>query len=108
MALILAKAIATKFVQLNEVQNSPIDHLILEFTTLKAHNIKQLKSLKITKNNLSTIGTHPDFGNVTLQQLIATWAVHALSHIGQISRVMAKQYTKEVGPRIDFLEILKK
>ena len=51
-------------------------------------------------------GRHPVLGIVTLQQLLATWTVHDLSHIAQITRVMAKQYKEEVGPWINFLPIL--
>ena len=64
--------------------------------------------LNITEKDYDKIGIHPEFGEVTLKQLISTWAVHDLGHIAQLSRVMAKQYTNEVGPWINYLSILNK
>ena len=46
------------------------------------------------------------FGRVTLAQLLATWAVHDLGHLAQVSRVMAKQWREEVGPWRAYLPIL--
>jgi hypothetical protein len=51
---------------------------------------------------------HPAFGKVKLKQLLSTWAVHDLSHLAQIARVMAKQYRENVGPWIEYLPILDK
>jgi len=45
---------------------------------------------------------------VTLKQLLATWVVHDLAHITQIARVMAKQYSAEVGPWKVYLSVLGK
>jgi hypothetical protein len=49
---------------------------------------------------------HPELGPVTLKELLATWVVHDLGHIGQIVRVMAKQYDGEVGPWKEYLPVL--
>lgn len=97
-----------RFAQLNEDQNRPISDLINEFKLLREKNLNELESLNITQKDYERVGIHPEFGNVTLKQLISTWAVHDLGHIAQITRVMAKQYTKEVGPWINYLGILKK
>lgn len=97
-----------RFAQLQEDQNKPIETMIQEFKDLRKKNLNELLSLNIAKKDLSCIGIHPELGEVTLQQLIATWAVHDLGHIAQISRVMAKQYSKEVGPWRAYLGILKK
>jgi hypothetical protein len=43
-------------------------------------------------------GIHPEFGNITLKQLLATWVTHDLAHLLQISRTMTKQYKEEIGP----------
>lgn len=51
-------------------------------------------------------GTHPEFGSVTLRELLATWTVHDLTHIAQISRVMAERYREDVGPWHQYLGIL--
>ncbi len=52
-------------------------------------------------------GIHPELGDVSLKELLASWVVHDLGHISKISRVMAKQYKAEIGPWIAFLRILK-
>lgn len=97
-----------RFAQLKEDQNTPILELLKKFSQLRSENITELKSLNIRKDDLRLKGIHPEFGQVTLEQLIATWAVHDLGHIAQISRVMAKQYKNEVGPWIDYLGVLTK
>ena len=97
-----------RLAQLNEDQNKSIETMIEEFKNLRKQNLDELIALQITEKNLSHIGIHPEFGEVTLKQLFATWTVHDLGHIGHISRVMAKQYTKEVGPWSAYLSVLKK
>jgi hypothetical protein len=51
-------------------------------------------------------GRHPEFGIVTLAELLSTWVAHDLSHIGQIVRVMAKQYAAAAGPWRAYLPLL--
>ena len=97
-----------RFAQLHNDQTRPITDLIYEFQQLRSENLKELKRFEITSSDLMLKGIHPEFGEVTLQQLISTWTVHDLGHIAQISRVMSKQYKMEVGPWIDYLGILKK
>lgn len=97
-----------RFAQLNEDQSRSINELIGEFKTLRENNLMELKSLNIMTNDFDLKGIHPQFGEVSLKQLISTWAVHDLGHIAQISRVMAKQYKDEVGPWVNYLGILKK
>lgn len=97
-----------RFAQLKENQSIPISQLLKTFSQLRSENIAELKSLNIRKDDLKLKGIHPEFGQVTLEQLIATWTVHDLGHIGQISRVMAKQYKNEVGPWINYLGVLTK
>jgi hypothetical protein len=56
--------------------------------------------------DLGRRGVHPAFGEVTLGQLLATWVVHDLNHLGQIVKTMAKQYTRAVGPWRELLPII--
>ncbi len=96
-----------RFAQLNDKRNLPIHTLIEEFKILRLHNLAELNALNVDdETTLAEIGIHPEFGEVTLQQLLATWTVHDLGHIAQISRVMAKQYKNEVGPWIEYIRIL--
>jgi hypothetical protein len=60
----------------------------------------------LTDYDLALEGEHPEFGPVTLRQLLATWVAHDLAHLNQISRVMAKQYREAVGPWRRYLEVM--
>lgn len=95
-----------RFVQLQETQDIPISELLTEFTTIRNKNLKELIALQITDQDLTRTGIHPELGEVTLSQLLATWTAHDLGHIAQISRVMAKQYANEVGPWKKYLTIV--
>lgn len=81
--------------------------LVDEFSTLRADNLEELRRLALTPAHLDKTGIHPVFGVVTLRQLLATWTVHDLDHLAQISRVMAKQYGDAVGPWSQFLSVLR-
>ena len=97
-----------RFAQANDSKGKTIHDLLEEFKTLRAQNLDELAKLQISENDLSKKGMHPELGEATLQQLLATWTVHDLGHIAQIARVMAKQYSNEVGPWSAYLGILKK
>lgn len=95
-----------RFAQFEASQGKTIDQLLEEFKLLREQNLTILKSKNLTPGDLIKTGIHPTFGDVTLEQLLATWVVHDLGHIAQISRVMARQYRSEVGPWREFLPIL--
>lgn len=97
-----------RYAQLNEVEVKPLKTLLDTFKEIRQHNLDELTSLNISENDLNLEGLHPEFGKVTLQQLISTWVVHDLGHIAQISRVMASQYKHDVGPWKTYLPILSK
>jgi DinB family protein len=81
--------------------------LLATFETLRAENLAALDELDLDNDNrLALLGTHPEFGRVTLGQLIATWATHDLAHIVQIARVLARQYDTAVGPWKEYLSVL--
>lgn len=88
-------------------QGRSIGELLDEFDTLRSANLSVLRHLGLQPDQLALRGTHPAFGSVTLQQLLATWAVHDLNHIAQIAKAMAFQYEREVGPWKQYLSILK-
>lgn len=89
-----------------QFQISPIEKLLLEFKTLRTHNIDKLRELIKQEENLEIDGFHPAFGTVKVRELIATWAVHDLTHIAQIVRVLADRYRTDVGPWKEYLGIL--
>lgn len=84
----------------------PVDELLKEFEALRQKNLIYLREENITQDILGRTGIHPEFGEVTLRQLLSTWVVHDQSHISQISRLLAKQYKDETGPWINYLSIL--
>jgi uncharacterized damage-inducible protein DinB len=83
-----------------------LDHLLAAFERVRAKNLATLSELPITPETLARRGTHPALGTVTLSQLLATWVVHDLNHIGQIVEVMSRQYAEAVGPWSAYLGIL--
>jgi hypothetical protein len=83
-----------------------LDSLLDAFTRLRRKNLADLEALHLTATELSRTGEHPEFGTVTLEQLLATWVAHDLGHVAQIARVMAKCYSREVGPWRRYLPIL--
>ncbi|MGK2862307.1 MAG: DinB family protein [Chitinophagaceae bacterium] len=95
-----------RFAQFENSKGKSLQVLLDEFEKLRAENMTWLKSLKITDNDLEKKGIHPSLGPVTLKQLLSTWVVHDLTHIAQVTRVMAKQYKEETGPWAEYFRIL--
>ena len=87
-------------------QGLSLDQLLAAFEQVRANNLATLSALRITPEQLTRTGTHPALGTVTLSQLLATWVVHDLNHIGQIVEVMSRQYAEAVGPWSAYLAIL--
>jgi hypothetical protein len=80
--------------------------LLDDFARLRAANLRELASFNLTDADLDRVGRHPELGAVTLRQLLATWVTHDLDHIMQIARVLARQYSDEVGPWRAYLRII--
>jgi hypothetical protein len=95
-----------RFAQFKESEGKTLAQLLDEFAAARARNLAILKSKDITVADYQKTGVHPVFGDVTLVQLLSTWTVHDLSHINQITRVMAKQYRTATGPWIEYLSVL--
>ncbi|HEY6865684.1 MAG TPA: DinB family protein [Candidatus Eisenbacteria bacterium] len=96
-----------RFAQSQEGAGRGLGELLAEFAARRAENLATLRSWNLGPGELARRGTHPVLGPVTLRQLLATWAVHDLTHLHQISRVMAHQYRGEVGPWDAFLGVLR-
>jgi uncharacterized damage-inducible protein DinB len=92
--------------QFAESGGRSLPELLATFARLRQENLAALKGLKLTEEDLPRRGMHPELGSVTLGQLLATWVVHDLDHVGQIARTMAKAYTRAVGPWTAYLSIL--
>jgi len=85
---------------------APIGERLDEFATLRAGNLEAFDALRLTAADLDRRGRHPEFGPVTLRQLLATWAAHDLTHVTQIARVMAGRYADTVGPWKAYLRVV--
>jgi hypothetical protein len=96
-----------RFAQSRENPNRSLEQLLDEFTRLRGENLAVLQALNLQPEDLKRRGKHPALGVVTLSQLLSTWAVHDLTHIHQLSRVMAHQYRDAVGPWSAYLGVLK-
>ena len=95
-----------RFRHLERNRGRTLADLLAEFRALREHNLVRLRALHLTAEQLQRTGIHPAFGEVRLEQLLATWVAHDLGHLSQITRVMAKQYRDAVGPWEAYLPVL--
>ena len=86
--------------------DSSTEVLLVEFAKARAESLRELSGMHLTIDDFARRGVHPKFGVVTLAQLLATWTVHDLTHLHQISRILAHQYREAVGPWSEFLGVL--
>ena len=95
-----------RFAQKRESHGKSLAALLDEFARLRSDNLTILRGWRLTGAQLTLQGEHPEFGAVSLRQLLATWTAHDLGHVAQIARVLAKQYRDAVGPWRAYLPIL--
>ena len=95
-----------RFAMFADSEGRTMQELLDSFADWRQQSINRLRSLQPSETDLNKTGVHPDLGTVTLKQLLATWVAHDLNHLGQIAKVMARQYKVEVGPWSEFLGIL--
>ena len=95
-----------RFAQFRESEGKSLDELLAELARLRSENLSTLRDWNLREAQLRLEGEHPEFGAVTLRQLLSTWAAHDLGHIAQTARVMAKQYRDEVGPWRAYLPVM--
>jgi hypothetical protein len=95
-----------RFAQSRESEGKSLEQLLDEFARLRSENLAALHALNLQPGDLARRGKHPALGVVTLSELLATWAVHDLTHLHQLSRVMAHQYRGAVGPWSAYLGVL--
>ena len=93
--------------QFTDSQGKSLGELLVIFADLRQENLARLLEMIVTNEDLDRRGLHPELGGVTLGQLVATWVVHDLDHIGQIARTMAKVYSGATGPWSAYLSILR-
>lgn len=92
--------------QVRECESKSLGELLDEFARLRSENLRELRALNLGSKDLARRGRHPALGTVALSELLAAWAAHDLTHLHQISRVMAHQYREAVGPWSKYLGVL--
>jgi hypothetical protein len=93
--------------QFTESRGKSLDELLETFAGLRRENVAALARMSLTDADLERGGLHPELGEVTLGQLLATWVVHDLDHVAQVARTMAKAYGEATGPWSAYLSILR-
>ena len=96
-----------RMAQFTESQGKNLGELLTTFADLRRENVAALMGMNLTEADLGRRGLHPELGDVTLGQLLATWVVHDLDHVAQIARTMAKVYKEATGPWNAYLSILR-
>jgi hypothetical protein len=87
-----------RWAQMRESEGKSLAQLLDEFARVRAENLREVRAMNLQQTDFARRGKHPALGPVTLSELFATWAVHDLTHLHQISRIMAHQYREAVGP----------
>ena len=95
-----------RFAQERQSEGKSLPQLLDEFARLRSKNLGELRALNLRPEDFARRGRHPALGVVTLSQLLATWAAHDLTHLHQLSRIMAHQYREAVGPWSAFLGVM--
>ena len=95
-----------RFGHRDERQGKSLDQLLDAFAHLRSQNLAALRALDLSAVDLERRGQHPALGAATLSQLLASWTVHDLTHLHQLTRVLAHQYREAVGPWNKFLGVL--
>jgi len=95
-----------RWAQQRESQGKSLGQLLDEFARTRSESLGELRALNLRQEDFGRRGRHPALGAVTLSELLATWAAHDLTHLHQISRIMAHQYREAVGPWSKYLGVL--
>jgi len=93
--------------QFKESRGKSLGELLATFAELRRENVAALSGMNLKEDDLGRRGLHPELGEVTLGQLLATWVVHDLDHVAQIARTMAKAHADATGPWSVYLSILR-
>jgi uncharacterized damage-inducible protein DinB len=95
-----------RFAHVDRTVGRSLTDLLEEFERLRTANLASLQELLEGGAELDAVGMHPELGEVTFAELLATWVVHDLNHLAQIARVVARQFEDDVGPWKAYLPIL--
>jgi hypothetical protein len=76
------------------------------FRVARAESLAALSTMDLSAADLGRRGRHPELGEVTLGQMLTTWATHDLTHVAQLGEVLARRNRDEVGPWRAYLTVL--
>jgi hypothetical protein len=96
-----------RFAHVERDKDVPLSDLIDRFEQLRGEQLARLREL-VGDDDLDRVGRHPELGEVSMRQLLATWAVHDLDHVAQIYAALAGSYDQTVGPWKAYLGILRR
>jgi hypothetical protein len=94
-----------RFAHVERDADATLDDLVERFAQLRSENLESLAGF-VADADLDRRGIHPSLGEVTLRELLATWAIHDLDHLGQLLAGMAGSHDADVGPWKTYLGIL--
>ncbi len=97
-----------RYSHLDEGNEYSIEEKLIEFKDCRAESLSKLKVIIKPEVDFELTGTHPAFGKVRLRELLSTWVVHDLTHLNQVTRIMAERYREEVGPWKEYLGVLRR
>jgi len=95
-----------RFAQFEKSKGKTLNELIETFAVSRTENLVILREMNLTEEKLKLKAIHPELGEVTLEQLFATWVVHDLNHLKQLATVLAYKYAENVGVWKQYLSIL--
>ena len=95
-----------RFAQTRESAGQSLSQLLDTFAELRSENLTQLRSFQLQAADFDRRGLHPVLGPITMSQLLSTWAAHDMTHLHQVSRILAHPYREQVGPWSKFLGVL--
>ena len=95
-----------RFAHVDRDRDAPLPALLARFAELRAASLARLAESVIDDLDLDRVGSHPNLGEVTMRQLLATWAVHDLDHVAQVFAALSASRDDAVGPWKTYLGIL--
>lgn len=87
-------------------EREPVEALLGRFEEARKGSLEGLRGLGLSNDDLGRRGAHPEFGEVTAEQVLSTWVAHDLTHLAQIGEVLARRYREDVGPYRAYLPAL--
>jgi hypothetical protein len=95
-----------RFGHFDQQEEKSIAQLLHGFAETRAQSLSDLRGMNLGPSDFGRRGQHPAFASVTLAQLLAAWTTHDLTHLHQLTRVLAHQFRDAVGPFQKFLGVL--